>query len=352
VTTEQARAQPRAGLLGNPSDGFGGKVIAFTFRDFEAVVRLESAAVVRAVGADGSTLEAPHPTGLVTGLREARGAERCVERGGAELLVAALARFLDHCRGEGCGPAILPPESPALRFSIGFSSDIPRQVGFAGSSAIVTAALRALAKRFAVEIEPAQLAELALAAETEELGIAAGPQDRVVQAYGGLRYMDFRPPRSAAGYAPLDPAQLPPLFLAWSPAPGASSGRAHRRIRERFEAGDPELLEALALFAELAELGRRCLESGDFAALRELVDRNFDTRASIWPLSPEDREMVELGRRRGAAVKLAGSGGGVIGVLRDEADWPDLAASFRDSGYPVLRPEVGGEIDDQPGEPR
>lgn len=326
------RARPRAGLLGNPSDGFGGKVIAFTFREFEARVWLENAARAEARGADGTVFTAPEAAGLVTRLREEGGK---IERGGGELMVAALARFLDHCGAAAAG-------DPRRCFSMRFESDIPRQVGFAGSSAIVTATLRALAERFGVTLDPCEMAELALAAETEELGIAAGPQDRVIQAYEGVRYMDFRPPRIAERYLPLDPALLPPLFLAWSPTPGASSGDAHRRIRERYAARDGELLRALETFAALAEEGRRCLEAGDHPRLRELVNRNFDTRAAFWPLRPEDRALVECGRRGGAAVKLAGSGGGAVGVLRDESDWPALEQAYRKAGFRTLRPSVAG----------
>ena len=89
----------------------------------------------------------------------------------------------------------LSAAAPALRIS--FESDIPLQVGLAGSSAIVVAALRVLCRWWRVELPPDELAELALRAESELLGIAAGPQDRVVQSYQGLLDMDFAPPRSA-----------------------------------------------------------------------------------------------------------------------------------------------------------
>ena len=59
------------------------------------------------------------------------------------------------------------------------STTIPRSVGLAGSSAIVIAALRAAG----VDLEPPEVAELALAIERDDLGIAAGLQDRAVQAF-------------------------------------------------------------------------------------------------------------------------------------------------------------------------
>lgn len=164
------------GLLGNPSDGYGGKVIAFTFHDFEVRVRLRSAPRPRVCAPNGACVEASDLRSLVDTLLTAPRGD------GTELTRAALARFLLHCEQEEIGPAALSPESPLLSFELSFESDIPRQVGLAGSSGIAVATLRVLAEHFAVALAPATLAELALAAETEELGITAGPQDRVAQA--------------------------------------------------------------------------------------------------------------------------------------------------------------------------
>ena len=67
----------------------------------------------------------------------------------------------------------------------------------------------------------------------------------------------------------------------------------------------------------LADAGLRCLEQGDVAGLMRLVDRNFELRARVYPLAPVDAELVRLARAAGAAAKLCGSGGSVLGVLRD-----------------------------------
>ena len=42
-STARGRAFARAALLGNPSDGFGGKTLGFTFAELEAEVTLGSA---------------------------------------------------------------------------------------------------------------------------------------------------------------------------------------------------------------------------------------------------------------------------------------------------------------------
>jgi len=291
------RIHARAGLLGNPSDVYGGKALAVCLADWSAVVHLEPS--------DGLHFDAAPD--------------------GRKLLEAALGRL---------------PELPHRRLALSFESDIPRQVGLAGSSAIVVGALRALCQGFGLELHPAELAERALAAETEDLGIVAGPMDRVIQAYGGLVAMDFRGPRGPDSYRRLDPQLLPPLFVAWDPESGEVSGVPHAAVRERWERGEPAVREAMAIFPKLVDEGVACLERGDLDGFRHCVDRNFDTRAAIWPLRERDVEMVRVGRERGAAVKFCGSGGAVVGVLRSPDAYPPLARAYAAAGFRSLVPTV------------
>ena len=76
------------------------------------------------------------------------------------------------------------------------------------------------------------------------------------------------------------------------------------------------------------------------AGFGRAVDENFDTRASIWTLGQRDRELVAIGRGAGAAVKFAGSGGAVIGVLDDEAAFELVASAYREAGYAAIRPAL------------
>lgn len=292
-----ARAFARAGLLGNPSDVYGGKAIALSVRNLSAVVEVEPSEKLVCEG----------------------------EPGGAALLRAAFGRL---------------PEARDDQVRLRFASDIPRQVGLAGSSAIVVAALRALCEWFGIALHPAELAERALAAEAQDLGIVAGPMDRVIQAYEGLLFMDFRPPRGPESYRRLPASLLPPLFVAWDPEPGEPSGVAHADVRARWLRGDPDVRAAMAVFPRLAEEGLACLARRDVAGLQILVDRNFDTRASIWPMRARDLAMVRIGRARGAAVKFCGSGGAVLGVMRDAGEFRGIAAAYAEAGYPTLRPQV------------
>jgi glucuronokinase len=324
-------AHARVGLLGNPSDGWGGKAIAFSLRNFRARVLI--APSDRLVLEAGSSDLQAFPS-----LREAcRDFESVGCEDGLRLLRAAIHRFVRHREDL----ARLPRDDPRLRFEMRYETDIPRQVGLAGSSAIVIAVLRALMARFDVEIAPEVLAELALAAEVEDLGIAAGPMDRVVQTYGGLVLMDLREPRSADSYRRLDPKLLPPLFVAWDPRGGQSSGVAHGPLRARWQRGDPELLRVVEEFRELVDEGEACLLARDEASFRELMERNFELRARIFPIGARDREMVSIARAHGAVAKLCGAGGAVVGAPEQEVQMAEIARAYGRAGFETLRPRLG-----------
>ena len=125
---------------------------------------------------------------------------------------------------------------------------MPREVGLAGSSAIVIACARALCDVCGHPLEPDELAREALAVELEDLGIAAGLQDRVVQTRETLVAMDFADePR----YEELDPALLPPLFVAWQRLPSQSSHYYHVALRRRHSEGDPHVIPAVPNGADL-----------------------------------------------------------------------------------------------------
>lgn len=323
-------AHARAGLLGNPSDVYNGKTIAVILRNFTATVRLEPADRFEILRGPADELAFDSFVDAVESLRD----KGCY--GGIRLIRAAIKRFADHWPGW----ADLNPDDPRLRFQVSYATDVPRQAGMSGSSAIVIATMRALMQWFDVGIEPATLAELALAAEVEDLGITAGPMDRVIQAYEGVVHMDFSKPRGPEAYTPLDPKILPPLFIAWDPRTGQASGKVHSDVRFRWLRGDQDVRTALAVFPKLVDEGMKALEAGDTKTFMRLVDKNFDTRASIWTLSPRDIELVQIGRAQGAAVKFCGSGGAVIGVMPDEGVFGKLQEAYVEKGYQAARPQI------------
>ena len=97
---------------------------------------------------------------------------------------ATISRFAQYCAEH----AIQLPEK---NFAVRYRSNIPRHVGMAGSSALVTATLRCLMEYYEVAIPEEIQPNLILSVETDELGISAGLQDRVIQVYQQCVFMDF-----------------------------------------------------------------------------------------------------------------------------------------------------------------
>jgi glucuronokinase len=180
---------------------------------------------------------------------------------------------------------------------------IPTEVGLASSSALLIAALRALG----TSLERDDLARCALAIETEDLGIAAGLQDRLVQSYGVPLHMNF-----ATGVSEPLTAEVPELLIAWDPSAAAGSGGLHKGLRARFDAGEPEVIAAMPRLAAFADLARDAISSGDLAGLQDAMNGSFDIRLAIGASDARTIAMVQLARANGAAANSAGSGGAVV----------------------------------------
>jgi glucuronokinase len=288
----------RAALAGNPSDGYGGATLAVVIHDFSARVEASPA---------------------VTPSIEPR----------SELIRATVRRFTRE----------LAPDAPPS--AITWTTSIPRAVGLGGSSAIVVATLRALCELHTARLEPAALAEFALAVEVEELGITAGLQDRVAQAYGGLTFMDFAPGTAApAAYERLDPALLPPLFLAWREDAGGHSGEVHAELKARHDRGDAEVVDAMNELAELARAARDALLANDAPAFAHAIDHSFQTRARIMAIEPRHAAMIDCARSLGASANNAGSGGAIVGACADERHRNDVLAALEELGCGAIAPSV------------
>jgi len=249
------------------------------------------------------------------------------------------------------GPAVRLLEAAARRYwnatgepsaptHFQLHTDIPFQVGLSGSSAIIIAALRALAAARSKPLPPFEQAEIALAVEVEDLQIAAGPMDRVIQAYEGALHMDFAGPRHTSAFTALNPRVLPPLLLVWDPRGGASSDGVHSDIRDRWHRGDPRVRRLMSGFRDIAAVGTRALRARDHATLRGAMDANFDLRARLFPISARDREMVEVARSVGAAAKQCGSGGACLVAPARAQDHPTLHQRFAALGYRTCSPQL------------
>ena len=284
------RAFARAALAGNPSDGYGGAVLAMC---------------VPELAARATATAAPDP----------------LSDPPSALVDAAIARF-------GRGPC-----------AVRWSTTVPREVGLGGSSAIVTATVRALCALHGHALAPDELAEMVLAVEVEDLGIAAGPQDRYAQAHEGLVLMDFAGARPRV--EPMRPALLPALYLAWRSGAAEASHAVHGGLRERGD--EPRVRAGMQRLAGHARAAARALHDGDPAGFARALDASFDERAALVDLDPRHEAMVRAARAAGASANYAGSGGAIVGTLPADGLVP-VARALRALDCEVIAPKL--RIDD------
>jgi glucuronokinase len=172
-------------------------------------------------------------------------------------------------------------------------------------------------------------------------------QDRVIQTYEGLVYMNFAREeyRTMAGlgygaYEPLPPSLLPPLYIAYKEDVSEPTEVFHNDIRGRFQRGEPLVVGAMQQFAELALEARSALLAGNHERLAELMNANFDLRRSIYQLPPGQIQLVEKARSVGASAKFAGSGGAIVGSYVDDAMFARLQEEMVKIGCTVMKPLI------------
>jgi glucuronokinase len=326
-----AHAYARAGLVGNPSDGYFGKTISFIIRNFAATVRL---------------WESPHFEILPTKEDFARydsvthflrDQKLYGYYGGQRLMKAAIKKFHDYNRTLG-------NKLHDRNFTMQFETNIPRLVGLSGSSSIIVATMRALSQFYGVEIPKSVLPTIVLAAEKEELGITAGLQDRVIQVYEGMVFMDFdrklMESRGYGDYEELKPAKMPPLYVAYDADRAEVSDITHRNLKAMFEAGDPTVVGAMQKYRDLTDRGRTALLAGDWDELHNVTNENFEIRKTIMQVAPENERMVTTARSVGASAKFAGSGGAICGIYHSEDQYNQLVAAMKSINCTVIKPQV------------
>lgn len=324
-------AYARAGLVGNPSDGFFGKTIAFLVRNFRARVILYPSArlEIKPGRADMPVFESLEDLYQTTRWRG--------YYGGIRIIQALVVRLADYCREQGIA-------LEDRNFTLEYETTVPLRLGMGGSSAIITAALRALCQYYELDIPLPVQAKLVLETETRELGVPAGPQDRVIQSYEGLVFMDFQrdlmESRGYGNYERLDPGLLPPLYVAYRTSLSEGTEVFHSNIRERWRNGDPEIVEGMRTWAAYAQQARDALLSGDLAQLDHLIDANFDLRAKLYRVSEGNLEMIRLARSVGASANFAGSGGAITGTYKGEAMLQQLAEVMAPHRIAVIRPQI------------
>lgn len=295
----QASAPGRCGIVGNPSDIYGGAVVSCSV-PARATCRLT-------LGVDVSLPDDP------------------------TLWNAATARF------------------PLSDVRVEWSSEVPRSSGLAGSTALLAATLACVLASRGEEPDlntvkgKALFAELVRDVEFHEAGVQCGFQDAYMAVFGGLQRMDFsgKSPVEIGPLASVSAMQSDLPFLLITTGVERLSGSVHGPVIKRWLAGETKIVEAVAEVATLGRLGADALSNQDLTELAACMNRNQQV-INAWGGSGEAIDkLVEDCLDAGAlAAKLAGAGmGGTVIALAEDLD--RLEENLCARGYThFMRPEI------------
>jgi galactokinase/mevalonate kinase-like predicted kinase len=309
-------APGRAGIIGNPTDMYGGAVLSCSV-DMRARV---------------TVMPAPHLV-LETGGQECRIASRDDLRPQGDRFDVARA-VLDYMR--------LPP----LACHVQYESEIPLRSGLSGSTALVVALLQALLAWQGEYPNPYRLAEQARYVELNYLKVVCGYQDAYMCTFGGLNYMDFRGKQfyreaEAELFATIEPlasyvSQLP--FVLGFTGVQHASGAVHKPLRERWLEGEAAVVEGYKRITEIARMGKKALLLTDWTQLGRLMNENHMIQRELGGSGEVNERLISAALEAGAlGAKLAGAGhGGTIIALWP---WPDatrLEEALREAGASAI----------------
>lgn len=327
-----ATVPARAALAGNPSDGYGGAVFAVPVPAYGATVRLDP------IDRGYELVDAQ--SGLT---RHERWAD-------VEDAMSSATASSPHCLLLAALAEVAGRNGTLAPFRLAVDTTIPMSVGLAGSSAIVIASLRVLMGAADDAMDTDELAVAALTVETRRLRIAAGLQDRVVQAYAEPMLMQFdsESARTRPGiFTPMRPAGDLRLFVASRATTSEPSHIVHGDLRARFDSRDQTVIDAMPILAGRAVDAAVAFTAGNVVRLGAAMDATFDVRASILDLAPGHVEMIDVARTAGAHANFTGSGGSVV-VLASSAS---VEAAARQSLNKLGCTIVSIEITSPDGEP-
>ncbi len=318
-------APGRAGIIGNPTDMYGGAVLSCTVGMRARVVLTPD---------DGLILE--------TAGREVRIANQDDLRPQHDLFDLPRA-VVEHLH--------LPRPNCRVRWE----SEIPLGSGMAGSTALVVALLQGFLTWQRIRIGSYPLAERARHIERHHLQVVCGYQDAYMCVFGGLNYMDFRGRQFRQGIEDGLFATVEPLaeWVPWLPlvlchsGVQRSSGAVHQPLWERWLAGDAAVTQGYQRIAELAQMGKMALLTADWPMLGRLMNENHAIQRDLGGSGEVNEQLIRAALNAGAlGAKLAGAGqGGTIISLWPWSDTTALEQSLLGAGaravhFPVVAPGV------------
>jgi galactokinase/mevalonate kinase-like predicted kinase len=167
-------APGRGGIVGNPSDIYGGTVVSCTIGERADVTVASSPRLILDVYGHFQVIDSE---------------EKLQDDEELHFLNVAKAVWRYLRKSEFVDQGRLDPDAT---FHVRAQSNIPLMSGCAGSTAMLAAILAAALAHFGIEVERHELAELARRVERNELCVQCGYQDQYMVVFGGLNCVDLR----------------------------------------------------------------------------------------------------------------------------------------------------------------
>lgn len=279
----------RAGIIGNPTDGYGGTMIACSIKQ-KAVTTIEESNVL--------TIENEY------GKSELKWKSDFSSKGDYFDIVRSILRYY---------------KLYDLKVKIKTFSDIPLQAGLAGSTAILSSILGAISTYIGKDYNKYLMAEINRTIELHYMKTYCGYQDAYMTTFGGLSYLDFRGKEKFRSYEDEIFATVENIseyveelpFVIAHTGIKHHSGNFHRPLRDRWLEGERKVVDAYNDIAALAREGKKVLIRQDFKQLAYLMNENHRIQDSLCDSGEINKFMIKTALENGAlAAKLAGAGGG------------------------------------------
>ena len=227
-------------------------------------------------------------------------------------------------------------------------SDAPSGSGLGASGALDVALLAGLARCREEDYSGEELAEFGYQLEAGELGLLGGRQDQYAAALGGFNELTFR-----GGVGQEERVEVRRLDVSAEAVDDLTrhlvlvhtghshfSSQTHARVWEGFDAGEKQVTGALAIMRDLVAPAAKAIESGDWAALAELVAQNWHEQQQLHAtISTERTREIEAAALEAGAwgMKATGAGaGGCVVILCPSAKRIGVCQAVRSVGGEVL----------------
>lgn len=316
-------AAGRAGIIGNPTDGYGGTLISCSIKN-KAVTTIEESKDLVIRNHTGETV--------------LRWNNDFDNHGDYFDIVRSVLRKL---------------KVYDLKATISTTTNVPVQAGLAGSTAVIASVLSAVLAFQGKNLNRYEIAEINRDIELNYMKVQCGYQDAYMTTFGGLKYLDFR---GKEYYRTWDKEQygtvedLSPYidelpFVIAHTGIKHHSGSFHRPLRERWLEGDREVVKGYADIVEIAREGKKALINSKWEDFAYYMNKNHEIQDSLADSGLQNRKMIQVAKDNGAlAAKLAGAGGGgtIIALTFDKERVKTALKEAGAESFVELDPLFGG----------